>query len=103
MARLGETNESSEGPMSALSRSPVERSEHRLLGDLGVMAVQSFFGSGLEARHHGDYVMVEVDSGDYFVGRTPEEALRQAQAAHPGKAFYLMRIGYKAAHKLKRA
>lgn len=57
----------------------------------------------LEARHHGEYVMIEVDSGDYFVGRTPEEALRQAQAAHPGKAFYLIRIGYKAAHKLKRA
>lgn len=58
--------------------------------------------SELETRHHGDYVMIEVDSGDYFVAKTPEEALRLAQAAHPGKAFYLIRIGYKAAHKLKR-
>jgi len=56
----------------------------------------------LEAKHHGEYVMIEVDSGDYFVGKTPQEALGQAQAAHPNKAFYLIRIGYKAAHKLKR-
>lgn len=58
--------------------------------------------SELETRHHGDYVMIEVDSGDYFVGKTPQEALSQAQVAHPGRAFYLIRIGYKAAHKLKR-
>lgn len=31
-----------------------------------------------------------------------QEALIQAQAAHPGRPFYLIRIGYKAAHKLKR-
>jgi hypothetical protein len=57
----------------------------------------------LEAKYHGEYVMIEVDSGDYFVGKTPEEALHQAKTVHPDKAFYLIRIGYKAAHKLKRA
>ncbi len=55
----------------------------------------------LEAQHRGDYVMVEVDSGDFFIGKTPEEALRQAEAAHPGKPFCLIRIGYKVVHKLK--
>lgn len=57
----------------------------------------------LEAKHHGEYVMIEVESGDYFVGKTPEESLHHAQAVHPDKAFYLIRIGYRAAHKLKRA
>ena len=57
--------------------------------------------SALEPQHHGDYVMLEVDSGEYFVGKTPEEALRQAQAVHPHKVFYLIRIGYRAVHKLK--
>jgi hypothetical protein len=57
--------------------------------------------STLELQHHGAYVMIEVDSGDYFMGKTPEEALRHAQTVHPEKAFYLIRIGYKAAHKLK--
>ena len=50
----------------------------------------------LEAYHHGDYVMIEVDSGDYFVGKTPQEALLRAEAVHPGKAFCLIRVGYKA-------
>ena len=58
--------------------------------------------SSLETEHHGDYLMIEVDSGDYFLGKSPEQALREAEAAYPNKAFCLIRIGYKAAHKLKR-
>ena len=57
----------------------------------------------LETWHHGEYVMIEVDSGDYFIGKMPEEALCQAQAVYPEKAFYLIRIGYKAVRKLKKA
>ena len=55
----------------------------------------------LEALHHGNYVMIEVESGDYFVGKIPQDALCQAEAAYPGKVFCLIRIGYKAVHKLK--
>jgi hypothetical protein len=55
----------------------------------------------LELQHHGDYVMIEVESGEYFVGKTPQEARRLAEAAHPGQAFCLIRVGYKAVHKLK--
>ena len=58
---------------------------------------------GLEAKHHGEYVVVEVDSGDYFVGKTTEEAFKQGEVAHPSKAFCLIRVGYKAVHKLKRS
>ena len=50
----------------------------------------------LEVQHHGDYVMIEVDSGDYFVEKSPQKALRQVEVAYPGKAFCLIRIGYKA-------
>jgi len=55
----------------------------------------------LEPQHRGEYVAIEVDSGAYFVGRTPEEALTQAERAFPDKVFCLIRIGYKAARKLK--
>lgn len=57
----------------------------------------------LERDHRGDYVMIELDSRDYYMGRTPHDALRQAEAAHPDKAFYLVRVGYKAVHKLRKA
>jgi len=55
----------------------------------------------LESQHHGEYVIIEVDSGDYFCGKTSEEALNKAQKMYPDKAFYLIRIGYKTVHKLK--
>lgn len=50
----------------------------------------------LEAKHHGEFVANEVDSGDYFVGRTAEEAFQQAEEIYPDKAFCLIRVGYKA-------
>ena len=56
----------------------------------------------LEAKHHGKYIVIEVDSGDYFVGKTAEEAFQQAEKVHPDKAFCLIRVGYKAVHNLKR-
>ena len=56
----------------------------------------------LEAEHHGDFVMIEVDSGDYFLGSTSDEALENAQQAYPEKAYFLFRIGYRAAEKRRR-
>ena len=56
---------------------------------------------GLEAQHYGEFVMIEIDSGDYFIGATSQEALHRAEAAHPDKAFCLIRIGYKAVRKLR--
>ncbi len=55
----------------------------------------------LEAQHYGEFVMIEVDSGDYFVGATPPAALHLAETVHPDKAFCLVRIGYKAVRKLR--
>jgi len=40
---MGERNGTSECPINRFSRSSVESSKHRTLGDLGVMAVQWFF------------------------------------------------------------
>lgn len=51
----------------------------------------------LEPEHRGQYVAIEPESGDYFVGEDPIQADTQAQAKHPDKVFYLKRIGYKAA------
>jgi len=42
MAHSEKTDDTSEDPISAASRFSLVRSEHRILGDLGVMAVQSF-------------------------------------------------------------
>jgi len=54
----------------------------------------------LEAQHYGELVMIKMDSGDYFIGATSQEAWHRAEAVHPHKAFCLIRIGYKAVREL---
>jgi len=56
----------------------------------------------LEAQHFGEFVMIEVESGDYFLGATSQEALHRAEVVHPDKAFCLIRVGYKASRKLRK-
>lgn len=48
----------------------------------------------LEKRYElGDYVSFEVQSGDYFVGRTPTESLHKAKKKYPNKEFFLAQVG----------
>jgi hypothetical protein len=51
----------------------------------------------LEAKHRDEFVAIEPDSGDYFLGMTLSQALTAARRAHPDKLAHAMRIGHKAA------
>lgn len=55
----------------------------------------------LTEKHRGQFIAIEVDSGDYFIGETEMEANQNAQAKHPGKIFFLGRIGYPTAYTFK--
>ncbi len=55
----------------------------------------------LTDKHRGQFIAVEVDSGEYFIGETGIAATRKAQAKHPGKIFFLGRIGYRTAYTFK--
>jgi len=55
----------------------------------------------LSKTHRGQFVVIEVDSGDYFLGKTPMEADQQARAKYPGKVFFMGRIGYRTAFSFK--
>jgi hypothetical protein len=54
----------------------------------------------LEATHRGQFVAVEPESGDYFLGRTPTEATLAARQAHPDRLTFLIRIGFSAAFEI---
>ena len=54
----------------------------------------------LERRHRGRFVAIEPFSGDYFLGDTSAEALIAAHGAFPDRRFYLLRIGFDAAHTI---
>jgi len=48
----------------------------------------------LEAAHRGEFVCIEPDSGDSFVGPTLVEVVRAARQAHPDRFTYTIRIGF---------
>jgi hypothetical protein len=50
----------------------------------------------LEAEHFGEVVAIDVESGDYFLGKTGLEAARQAKAKYPNRIPYIIRIGRRA-------
>lgn len=54
----------------------------------------------LEPRHFGEYVAIEPVTRRYFLGETATAALVTASKAMPEHQFFLMRVGYPAAHKL---
>jgi hypothetical protein len=55
----------------------------------------------LRQKHRGQFVAIEVDSGDYFIGETAMAANQKARVKHPGKVFFLGRIAYPTAYTFK--
>lgn len=47
----------------------------------------------LEAASLNQFVAIEPESGDYFVGATLTEAIRTARSCHPDRLAYALRIG----------
>lgn len=51
----------------------------------------------LEPEHVDEFVAIEPESGDYFLGKTLNEASRAARRAYPGRLTHAMRVGHRAA------
>jgi hypothetical protein len=81
---------------------PMGRNGHKALAAKARTIYSQRLKQTLEACCRGQFVAIEVDSGDYFLGSTPLEAIKNGKAKHPEKAFHVMKVGYKAAVLLKR-
>lgn len=53
----------------------------------------------LEPEHNGEFVSIEPESGQYFVGKTDVEAMKKSKEAIPGKIKCLIRIGSESAYR----
>jgi hypothetical protein len=66
-----------------------------------VRKAESIYASRLQAilepAHLGQFVAIEPESGNYFLGRTLNEASRAARATFPDRLTHAMRIGHTAA------
>jgi hypothetical protein len=49
--------------------------------------------SELERTHRDDFVAIEPDSGEYFLGRTLSEAAAAARVAYPNRQTGVLRVG----------
>lgn len=56
----------------------------------------------LERDHLNEFVAIEPDSGDFFVGKTMSEAIDAARVAHPDRITHTIRIGHAAAIEIGR-
>jgi hypothetical protein len=54
----------------------------------------------VEPSHHGEFLVVDIETGEFEIDASELAALERAQAKHPGAALYLMRVGYRAAHRI---
>lgn len=83
--------------MSSLLKSNLESASDDLVAR-GQTAYSQRLASVLEPLHDGEFVAVEPDSGQYFLGSTASAALIAAHAAMPNNLFYLTRVGRETAH-----
>jgi hypothetical protein len=51
----------------------------------------------LEANHLHEFVAIEPESGEYFLGPTLSDAAAACRAAHPNRRVYVVRVGHRAA------
>jgi hypothetical protein len=54
----------------------------------------------LEPEHNGEFVTIDYETGQYFLGKTDGEALHKGREVMPNKVLYLARIGFSAVHKM---
>ncbi len=53
-----------------------------------------------EKKFMGQFVAIDVRSGDAYVGEYPETAMQKARAASPNAVLHLIRIGSQGAFKV---
>ncbi len=51
----------------------------------------------LEPRHMDEFVAIEPESGDYFLGKTLREATQAARKTYPDRLNHAMRVGHRVA------
>ena len=51
----------------------------------------------LEPQHVDEFVAIEPETGDYFLGKTLNEATRAARKMYPDRLTHAMRVGRRAA------
>lgn len=52
----------------------------------------------LEREHNGEIVAIEINSGDFFLGKNEVEAYERGVKKYPDKTFVYKRVGDRTTH-----
>lgn len=47
-----------------------------------------------DPKYNGQFLAIDTESGNVYLGKTSEAALKKARVMHPGHVFYLVKIGF---------
>ena len=56
--------------------------------------------SRLESEHWDQFVAIEPESGEFFLGETFDDAVKSARTKYPSRLSHTIRIGHRAAYHL---
>ena len=68
------------------------------LAEVGERLYEQNLRSKLESTHKGKIVVIDAESGDYFLGENLHEANEKARKKYPNKVFYAIKVGYPAVY-----
>jgi hypothetical protein len=71
--------------------------ESRHVADRAKRLYEEKYRQSLEKSDLGAFVCIEPDSGEYFLGKTFDDAVNKAIDAHPDRLTHTLRIGHAAA------
>ena len=71
------------------------------LASQGEMLYTTRIKALVEPAHIGEYIAIEVDSGDYFLGNTLVKAATKARATYPDRCFHFIKIGSPVVRRLR--
>ena len=54
----------------------------------------------LEPAHDGEFLVIEPETGRYFLGKNRSSVIEEACEAMPNDVFYMVRVGYDAAYNI---
>lgn len=87
-----------EKPLSTLRKENPESSD--ALSENGQRLYDERLRDFLEPEHTGEFVAIDPETEQYFLGGTGLAALHAGRKALPDKLFYLLRVGSDAAYRV---
>ena len=68
------------------------------LAEVGERLYKDKLKSKLEPHHTGEIVVIDPETGDYFLGENLHEANEKARKKYPNSVFYAIKVGYPAVY-----